>query len=216
MNQRCYIGSFHSLASSLAPTKPYIDEIDIQFYPEDVLHISKAWLDETDSRKNSAVAQDLISKNKLHNGLSLQILNVKVLSNSDTAVVQYTYRIVNNDQDNLYILDPEKMGSNLFHYFTNGIDFTGNGHIYYSQYKKTEQPEPFDGWNPEWFSKMKSGSTMQRTVTLKGYPHIPGGTYNCSFKFSAPTKIDKSNRVFSDARYWLGEIDCENEISINL
>ncbi len=216
MNRRCYTGSFHSGASSLAPTKPYIDEIGIQFYPEDVLHISRGWSDNADARNSSFVKYDLTSKNKLHEGLLLQLLDVKILSNSDTATVQYTYSLINKDTDDLYVLDPDRMGSSLFHYFTNGIDFTGNGHIYYSEYKKTEQPEPFDSWASEWFTKIKSGSAIKRTVTLKGYPHITEGTYVCSFGFSAPPRIDKSSRTLPDGRYWLGELDSENEININL
>jgi len=215
-NARCYVGNIYSLAFSVAPTIPHFDIIDINYYPDDVLHISRGWSDKTDARNSSFVKYDLTSKNKLHEGLLLQLLDVKILSNSDTATVQYTYSLTNKDKDDLYVLDPDKMGSSLFHYFTNGVDFTGNGHIYYSEYNKTEQPEPFDSWNPEWFTKITSGSTMQRTVTLKGYPHIPGGTYNCFFKFSAPRKIDKSSRVLSGGRYWLGEIESVNEINLTM
>lgn len=213
-NMRCYIGSFHGGALSIAPTKPYMDELDIQFFPADVLHISKAWGDETDIRNNTNIEYDLTTENKLHKGLSLSIEDVHITSNLDTASVQYTYIITNNDKDNLYVLDPDKMGSELFHYFTNGVSFWSSDKYIFSKYKKVIQPEPFDSWNPEWFTKIKSASTLERTVLLKGYPHIPSGTYKCTFNFSNPNKIEKIDREMPDGRYWLGNIQTETNKNV--
>ena len=215
-NMRCYVGSFHSGASSMAPTQPYIDEMSIQFFPSDILHISKAWKNEIDIRINKNLEYDLKEKNKLHKGLSLSIKNVNVISNSDTAIVLYSYAITNNDKNNLYVLDPNKMGSDLFHYFTNGVSFWSNDRYIYSEYKKVEQPQPYDSWRPEWFVKIGSGSTIERTVLLKGYPQIPSGTYKCTLNFSNPNKIEKSARKMRDGRYWLGDIDAEIIKNINL
>jgi hypothetical protein len=213
-NIRCYIGSFHSGLLSIAPTKPYVDELDIYFSPTDVLHISKAWEDEIDMRNNKNIEYDLSPKNKLHKGLSIFIKDIKIVSNSDTATVQYTYAITNNDKDNLYVLDPDKMGSELFHYFTNGIDFWSNDRYISSQYKSIKQPEPFDSWEPEWFTKIESASTIERTVLLKGYPHIPDGVYKCMLNFSNPNKIQKIDRELSDGRYWLGDILTQTQINV--
>lgn len=215
-NIRCYVGSFHSGASSLAPTQPYIDEMSIHFFPSDILHISKAWGNEIDIRINENLEYDLKTKNKLHNGLSLSIKNVDVISNSDTAIVLYSYTITNNDKDNLYVLDPNKMGSDLFHYFTNGVSFWSSNRYIYSEYKKVEQPDPYDSWKPEWFVKIEGGSTIERTVFLKGYPQIPSGTYKCTLDFSNPSKIEKSARKLPDGRYWLGDIEAEIIKNVNL
>ena len=213
-NIRCYMGSFYSDILSIAPTKPYIDELDIEFFPKDVLHISKAWGDEIDIRNNKNIEYDLFTKNKLHKGLSIFIKDINIVSNSDTATVQYTYVITNKDTDNLCVLDPDKMGSELFHYFTNGIDFWSGDKYISSQYKNVKQPEPFDSWEPEWFTIIKSASTLERTVLLKGYPHILNGTYKCTFNFSNPNKIEKSDRETSDGRYWLGDIQTETSKNV--
>lgn len=205
-NKRCYVGTFHSSAMSSVPIKPYICEHDLMYYAPDVLHISQARNDNEDTRNNFLVANDLRKSNKLHEGLLLAIKNVTIISNHDTAVVKYSFTITNNDKDNLYILDPDKMGSELFHYFTNGIIFSSSDKMIGPDYKKTEQPEPFTNWDKEWFTKISSSSTIMRTVTLKGYPHIPAGTYNCSFTFSNPTNIDSGSRILSDGRYWIGSI----------
>lgn len=133
-NKRCYIGSFHSGAMSLGPTKPYIDEISTMFFPTDVLYINPGW-GSFDERNNTDVETALKSLNKLHSGIDINIKNIQVVDNSDTASVLYTYELLNHDKDNLYVLDPDKMGSDLFHYYTNGIVFRNNDRSFYSEYK---------------------------------------------------------------------------------
>lgn len=144
-NKRCYIGSFHSGAMSLAPTKPHIDEISTMFFPTDVLYINPGW-DSVDERNNTEIEISLKNMNKLHSGITIHIENIQVVDNSDTSSVLYTYELVNNDIDDLYVLDPDKMGSDLFHYFTNGIDFRNDDGYFSSEYKNVKQPEPFDSW----------------------------------------------------------------------
>lgn len=207
-NKRCYIGSFHSGAMSLAPTKPYIDEISTMFFPTDVLYINPGW-DSIDERNNTNIETSLDNMNKLHYGIVVKIKNIQVVDNSDTASVLYTYELINHDKDNLYVLDPDKMGSDLFHYFTNGIDFRNDDEYFSSEYKFVKQPEPFDSWQPSWFTEIKTGEKLQRTVLLKGYPPIPVGTYNCDFTFSSPLKIEKNDRYIENGRIWIGKIESE-------
>jgi hypothetical protein len=42
--ERCYVGSLHSGLLSLAPAGPYMDELDVGYYPKDVMHISEPGL----------------------------------------------------------------------------------------------------------------------------------------------------------------------------
>lgn len=109
----------------------------------------------------------------------------------------------------MYVLDPDKMGINLFHYFCIGLSFQNSNEYISSDYSEVEKPEPYDLLKPEWFTKIKSGTLIDRTVFLKGYPHIPSGKYNCSFYFFTPINIDKQDRETSDGRYWLGSIYAE-------
>ena len=206
-DKRCYIGTFHSNAMSLTPDHPYIDESSLNFYPKDVLYVAPSWNQNTeDERNNIYVERALRDMNKLHCGLSLVVKEIQVVDNSDTATVKYTYELKNNDQDDLYILDPEKMGNELFHHYTHGVDFRSDTRYIYSEYKTVTGPEPFDSWQANWFTKIISGQTMERTVTLKGYPQIPKGQYNCTFRFSNPTKIERDDRYINDGRIWIGEI----------
>lgn len=207
-NKRCYMGCFHSSYSSIGVNTPHIEEFSLQMLPIDILAI---YYDNTtnDKRNDENVIIDLSAQNKLHKGLSLLIKDINILTNSDSAVVQYTYEIKNNDSDNLYVLDPDKMGSNLFHYYCIGLSFRNSNESISSSYREVEKPEPYDLWKPEWFTQIKSGALIDRTVVLKGYPHIPGGIYTCSFYFFSPINIDKQNRKISDGRYWLGCVYAE-------
>lgn len=64
------------------------------------------------------------------------------------------------DQSELLILDPDKMGLNLFHYFTNGLiirNLSNNtSTIVKIQY---QTPSPWNGWHIEWLYRMSPGET---------------------------------------------------------
>ena len=211
---RCYIGSIHSGLLSSMPLGPTMDELDVWFYPKDVMHISKAWGGEEDIRSMDQIRESLTVLHLYHGGLDLSLDAVSVIENADTATVQYTFKIINDDIDDLLILDPDRMGSAQFHYFTPGVVFRQGSAYYYSQYKDVIKPEPFDSWEPEWFTKIKAGEFLQRTVQLRGYPRIPAGSYDCYLGFSNPIKIEREDRYSSGARYWLGEITSEEIVVV--
>jgi len=145
--ERCYVGALHSGLLSMAPAFPYIDESDVSFFPEDVIHISRAWIDnEADTRSHLKVEEVLIERNLFHAGLEIELKSFGLIDNSDTATVDYTIKIKNNDRDDIYIIDPEKMGSERFHYYTNGPhlwDYSKSKYIH-SQFKQVVSPEPYN------------------------------------------------------------------------
>jgi len=109
------------------------------------------------------------------------------------------------------------MGSELFHYYTNGPDLWDYSKpLYlYSQYKEVDPPEPFDSWNFEWFALIKSNQSMERTIRLKGYPHIPNANYVGYMNFSNPINIAKDQRYVTNGRIWIGSIRSNNlEITV--
>ncbi|HPG41382.1 MAG TPA: hypothetical protein PLP19_05340 [bacterium] len=207
LENRQYIGALHNGFLATAPYMPHISEIDISYYPEDVLHISEGWDDVVDERVNKEIEYSLKGLGKLHYGLDVSVGNIQIIENSDTATVEYTFIVTNKDTDILYVLDPDKMGSDLFHYFTNGVDFRGDDCYYYSEYKQIERPEPYDSWESAWFTLLTPGEKMIRTISLKGYPYIPAGAYSCGFRFANPVRIPKQVRTISGGRYWIGSIE---------
>jgi len=59
--------------------------------------------------------------------------------------------------------------------------------------------------SPDWFTKLKNGHSIQRTVILKGYPYFPTGEYIFQFKYSGQIRgMEKEVRELADGRYWLG------------
>lgn len=203
--ERCYVGALHSGLLSTAPMCPYMDELDVGYYPRDVMHISRAWVGE-DLRSDSRVRDALISLNLFHGGISVSLTSVSVIDNADTATVEYVYTITNKDQDLLLVIDPVKMGVDVFHYFTNGPVFWGGNALFESTYKKVSPAGT--SWEAAWFAQLPVGSSIERTVILKGYPRILAGYYDCNFTFSGP-KIDKEARYLSGGRVWLGELSSD-------
>ena len=209
--QRCYIGSFFSMYSSSVPRGPYIDEFDIRFYPDDIIHISRTWFTDDDVRNNLQIKSNLLKLNMFHAGIDIKLTSFRIIENSEISTIEYTIRIANHDQDNLYVMDSDKMGSNLFHYYTNGPDLydISKSKYYYSVYKKVESPEPYDSWNFEWFTLIKSNQFIERTIYLKGYQFIPNGEYVGSITFSSPKNIMKTDRIKMDGRIWIGSIESD-------
>lgn len=215
--ERCYVGALHSSALSLAPVGPYIDELDVGHFPSDVIHISRAWSDDDDVRSSPKVKDVLIKQDLFHAGVEIELISFQLVDNSDTSTVDYSIKIENNDRDNLFVLDPAKMGSELFHYYTHGPHLWDQGRqLYlYAHYKEVDSPEPDDSWNFEWFTLIKSSQSMERTIRLKGYPHIPNGNYVGYVHFSNPINIAKDDRYPADGRVWIGSVR-SNDLAITI
>lgn len=205
---RCYIGSIQNSSGLILPFPPgpYMDELDVWYFPEDVMHISRAWRAEVDLRSMVPIHDALTTLGLLHGGLHLSLDAVSVIENTDTATVQYTYTITNQDQDDLWILDPDRIGNGLFRFFSGGPHFRGASDYYFAVYMDVIMPDSFNSWQPEWFTRIGAGQSLQRTVQQRGYPSIPTGSYDCFLVFHNPTKIAREDRVVSGARYWLGDI----------
>jgi len=211
--QREYLGYFFSPAYSLelVPVPMFVDLGYNTACPSNILKFDWSWLYIENTLNNPRVKNALIEDNLLHSGIevTLDSLNentIIVLENSDTATISYTLTITNNDEDDLYILDPDITGSEIFHYFSYSIVFYNidDDKEYKSWWKKSYQP-PFTGyWSPEWFVKISSMESIQRTITLKGYPHFPPGEYLVQTAFSSPMNISKDELSRVDGRYWFG------------
>lgn len=202
--KKCYKIYFAGATSNVAYQYPDIFDFYIIYYPRDIINIDWQSINQKDIRNNEDVKKALIGKNLLHEGLNITIDSLWI-DNADTATVKYKITINNNDSDNLYVLDPDKMGTNLFHYFTNGPDFynSTNSTQYWSSYKKVTTL-PLGYYDPNWFIKIESGKSIIRTILLKGYPHLPDGEYYCNFVYNNPVTISKEERMLADGRYWVG------------
>lgn len=205
----CYLGYFVTDASVITSPFPEITvlEVDTWGYPKDIITSGWIWLLHSDPRDNELAKESLIQSGLFHGGInvSMDFVNSRIkIFNSDTVTVEYSIRIKNNDTDDLFVFDPDKTGSDIYHYYNNGpnfIDMNGTK-SYNSKYKKTKKP---DSWDSNWYTLLKSGESIERTIRLKGYPSIPPGIYWVQLEYSVPKQgLDKNKRINQNGRYWIG------------
>ena len=123
-HERIYSGCFISSLSSFACNGPNICDIEQLFYPTDIIPIHGCDIEGWDDARNDPRIKSALSElNLYHAGLTVTLNNVNIIENSDTSTIRYSFTIYNNDQDDLLIPDPDLMGSEFFHYYTNAIDF---------------------------------------------------------------------------------------------
>jgi len=204
-NKKCYASYFLGVFSNDMWPYPDIFDFNIIYYPVDIIYFEWPFPFAKDIRKNENVRNTLIDLKLLHEGLLISVDSIWI-DNADTTTVKYKITINNEDTDNLYVLDPNKMESELFHYFTNGPVFYNitNNKTYESVYKRTIKPIPPDYYDYNWFTKIECGKSITRMITLKGYSYLPNGNYYCIFNFNNPNNVSKKDRLLVDGRYWLG------------
>ncbi len=203
--ERCYIGAFHTAASSFSPQFPYFDEMAFHRFPNDVLALNKAWQD-PDARDNATVREALIRAGLYHAGIAVNIENIQLVENGETATIGYDLVIHNKDEDDLLIFDHDKCGGSIFNYYTNGPTFWDEDNQRHNRAQRRPVTE-VDSWQPQWFTRLNIGETKRWTITLSGYDKFEHGTYNCSFTFTHPAAISREQRVVDNARYWMGQIE---------
>jgi hypothetical protein len=206
--QRCYLGYFVSWVSSYLPHGPYITYPS--FRAGDVIAVENSVQEgEADLRDDPRIINVLSRAGKLNAGLRVSLTGVEVSECAGTGVVTYSFTITNNNGSPLYVPDPDKMGSGLFHYYTNGLGLTASGstHVqFWASNKPQITVDPTGRWEAGWFTGLGAGETINRTVVLTGYPVIPSGAYTCRFTYSGPGKIQKTDRAMNDGTIWIGEV----------
>lgn len=206
---RHYLGVIWPMYSSASYCGPIID-VTPRFYPNDIVRISLGRTPGSDSRLNHTIIQTLKQYKVLHAGITCTINNVDIVDNdmiSNKCKLNYTFTIKNNDEFDLYVFDPLKMGNPLFHYYNNGVYFIGNENVYQSTSGSQAPQAGADKLN--WLTKIDSKGSITRTVQKSGYPYIPPGSYKCGFRFSGLNSIAKSERQLPDGRIWIGEVTTE-------
>lgn len=207
--ERCYLGYLLSVFSSFMPEAPYIQFPGL--LAEDVLAIHEVRIAGIEDVRNDSRVREVLEKaGKLDSSLRITLTDAQVFSREDVVTMSYSYTVANLSDDVLYVPDSEKMGSDIFHYYTNGLYLTKVNDPYItigaSQQLHTI-PNIYEKWDINWFTELKPGESLHRTVLLSGYPEVPAGAYRCFFRYSGPGMIPKKDRTLHDGRIWIGEID---------
>jgi hypothetical protein len=215
--EEIYKGFIRPAYLSLIQTGPYIGTQPV-FYNSNIISIDflQFWDMSVhavkDPRSDEKIANALKRYNQFHAGLSCVIKSVT----SKVSGLSVDLTLTNLDTYNYYFLDPEKMGTGLFHYFTNGLYLTDTlNNKSYSHKLTVVSPVPWNIWKKEWLTRIKSGETRTISITYEKFDTIPSGTYRTSFEFPGLTyQVDQKDLQQSDGRIWLGRLSTTKNITL--
>jgi hypothetical protein len=216
-NEEIYTGNMHPLYYSTWPVGPVI-YCSPNLYKDYIIEIGIGTLIDRDGnpiydpRNDSRIIDALISNNQYKQGLTSEILSVEELSGNR---IKITIKLKNMDGENLLILDPDKTGVNLFHYFTNGLTIKDSQNNSYSNNVTPETPEPWNTWENEWLSVIEGYGTKTFSIVYDDFDIIPPGAYTAQFSYPGlSVQVEREELYQLDGRIWLGDLNNTKSIVI--
>lgn len=218
--EKVYDITIQKAVSSYLPPGPMI--WSPAFFGEQIIHIDHLWDISsmaqpeavTDLRRDERVVEVLKKYGQFHEGLKAEIISVAFHS-SNSVVLEL--ELSNEDSFDYYYLDPEKMGSGLYHYFTNGLFlWDGKGEQTYNNNVAHIQPEPWDSWNLEWMSLLKSQESKTLFISYGNFDAVPVGEYSALFSFPGLSyQVDRDQVEQNNGQVWLGDLDLSFVLTID-
>ena len=203
-----YAGIFVPGYSSFIPAGPMIPSPSM--YGNHALRI-EIWRDgKPDIRNSPRIIELLNEHNLLHSGLSGSVDFVEI----NGTQLSFGFTIVNHDLTDLLIIDINKTGPGLFHYFTNGLYLrdSDNNEVF-SGNVVHQKPEPWNSWKSEWLSLIKSGDSISFTINYTVETPIDPGEYKLIFEFPGLAyQVSKDELFQGNSRIWLGDITLRDKI----
>jgi hypothetical protein len=231
--QRCYLGAIWTMISSFLPmgNAAVINDPGMRMGGQGdllalgLMSVLNRGEHKIDVRDDPRVREALRRQGQYHAGLRCSLDSVRVEYKEDTSSVIYTYTVRNADEDDLYVLDPERIDPAFFHDFQNGVrgrDVDDNVTFAWPNPRKgAPPPTPWGKVDMAWFSRLKKGESMTRTVTMDGLPRILPGKYECTFSLGSPNFghgftgfIKKAERQLKDGRVWIGRIEATRMVEV--
>ncbi len=193
------------------PTRVYIHTWPF-FLQNYALWIENRYSIKPDPRNDPVIIQAFKDRNLLHSGINLVINSLEVTNTQAT----FSFTITNKGHSALLIMDPDKMGINLFHYYTNGLLFrkTSDGSSSYVSVP-AQAPSHYSVWNSDWLTKLNSNETLTFSLVYPLSSPIASGEYKVTFVYPGfSLQISKDQLIQDDARIWLGDVRASVRISI--
>jgi len=205
-----YSGTLWSGYSSLGPSGPSI--MSPPMYGDYALRIDYWHFDKPDIRNDPRVIQILNQHNLLHSGLSISSSSIEI---TGTQLI-FKFTVSNQDQSDLLIIDFNKTGPNLFHYFTNGLYIHDLAHKeVFSSTIQHQVPDPWNSWKTEWLSEIRSGDSKEFTINYPLKNSISSGEYIATFEFPGlGHQVLKDQLYQGNTRIWLGDVSLNKRILI--
>ncbi len=173
-----YAGAFVPGYSSFIPAGPMIHSPGM--YGDHALRID-VWIDKKPDLRNCPRIIELLKEhNLLHSGLSGTVDFVEMSGTQ----LSFGFTITNHDLTDLLIIDINKTGPELFHYFTNGLYLRDQDHHeVFASTIEHKAPVPWNSWKPEWLSTLKSGESISFTINYPVATPINPGEYRFHLNF---------------------------------
>ena len=176
------------------------------------------YLSSLDVRSDSRVLSALKAQGVAHGGLSLDLEPITIVADGQESSVIYSYTLTNQDSDPLYVFDPDKMGSALFHCFHNApsLFHPQAPHRIERHSNVAVDRDLYNQYRKDWFTLIMPGESLSRTVAATGYPLMSPGSYECGFAFRGPgTGFTEDKQAQFDAPVWMGQIHVRNTLIVS-
>jgi hypothetical protein len=206
-----YQGSFVPGYSSSIPNGPFI--MSPPLYGNYALRIENGNPDKLHDIRNDSRMIDILKQHALlHPGLTISSSSIEITGTQLT----FKFTVKNNDQSDLMIIDLDKTGPNLFHYFSNGLIINDLAHneVFKSNIQQ-QAPDPWNSWKIDWLSELKSGDSKEYTINYVITSPIIPGEYEITFAFPGLAyQVTKDQLYQGNSRIWLGDITLNNRRTI--
>lgn len=209
--ENIYSGTFWPAYSSSMPSEPFISTSPF-LYGNYALKIQKGFSEKPDIRNDPRLIAILKDQNLLHSGLAISASSIEITGTNLT----FKFTITNHDQSDLMIIDPDKTGPNLFHYFTNGLYINDMNHSEaFSSTIAPQIPDPWNSWKLDWLSELKAGDSKQFIINYTINTPLNKGEYYATFSFPGlGFQVTKDQLLQGNNRIFLGDIQVANKITI--
>ena len=207
--KRLFIGVFWPMYMSSIPMIPAISPEDEWFSPKDVVRFGQFGITRPgELDENTELKKELKAAGIFREGIKVELTNIK---KSGSTSISYTFKITNRDLENIYLLDPKKMGDARFHYYTNGVSLQKDDKYYWPSDFETKAS---DNIKSNWYQKLLPGNSMTRTVTIAGFNSLPSGKVKATFRFPGAHNLKAGEWKKPNGRIWLGDYIAEAELSL--
>jgi len=215
--EEIYSGQMFPLYSSYLPAGPVIPCAP-SFYDDFIIPIEffqvtdPEGITNEDPRNDTRIIEALKKYDQYRQGMTMDILSIE---KTDLDKLTMTVGITNHDSETVLIPDPEKMGMELFHYYTNGLTLVDSLNNSYTHKITPEGPNPYDSWEKDWLTEVKENEIRTFTIVYNDFESFPPGNYTARFVYPGMSyQIERKNLEQRNGRIWLGEIKISKEIAI--
>ncbi len=206
----------HELYYSSSPIGPHIMPSndyfeDFAFRISYNYDFSGSGIGTDDPRPDPRIIAVLKKHNKYRAGLSLENESITLQGNE----VKLIFKLRNLDNQSYYHLDPNKMGENLFHYFTNGlVFFDAQVPGYQSNKIPHEQPISHNHWSLDWMSVIGGNETktFEFTYPFENVPTDRDLRFSYNFPSLERSITQRSDLIQGNGRIWLGSVGMEKMV----